>query len=232
MAYEVEVGNLSERVKGEVEIITKTGFNPWVYDTDGDCYISESEKNQAMADLDDGIITLSDALAVVNLWVMDTRNPACEVAGHLEFGGIYDYDTMKTYLTIPVTLPYGHDVFGAVLYYNDGATAVGMTCMVEFLNPDGVSVGKMTETESVGAGMHHTAATGRITLNKNGTWKIHTTLNGIDEKTWDAINVLAPEEEEEVGIWEWIKDHWEWIAGGAGVAAAIGVGVALVKRRK
>ncbi len=150
---------------------------------------------------------------------------ASPAEGHLEFSGIYDYDTMKTHFTIPVTLPYGHDVFGAVLYYNDTASPMEMTCMCEFLDPDGVSAGQLTDVETVGAGYHRTATTDRVTLNKNGTWKLHATLNGI-EQTWAAIPVG-----EAVGIWEWIKGHWKWIAGGAGAAAAIGIGIALAKRR-
>lgn len=46
------------------------------------------------------------------------------------------------------------------------------------------------------------------------------------EETWPAITVGA------VGWWEWIKGHWQWIAGGVGAAAAIGVTVVLVKKRK
>jgi len=54
-----------------------SAFDPWTYDADGDCYISDTEKDQAIADWQSGIITMSNAMAVVNLWVMGTRNPAC-----------------------------------------------------------------------------------------------------------------------------------------------------------
>jgi hypothetical protein len=52
-------------------------FNPWAYDQDGDCIINTSEKDQAIADWHSGKITMSDAMAVVNLWEMGTRNTAC-----------------------------------------------------------------------------------------------------------------------------------------------------------
>ena len=52
-------------------------FDPWAYDTDGDCYISTAEKDQAIADWQSGVITMSNAMAVVNLWNQHTRNPAC-----------------------------------------------------------------------------------------------------------------------------------------------------------
>ncbi len=54
-------------------------FDPWVYDADGDCYISAAEKEQAIADWQSGKITMSNALAVVNLWEWGTKNPACGV---------------------------------------------------------------------------------------------------------------------------------------------------------
>lgn len=70
MAYKVEVGNLSE-------MITKVGFAPWVYDTDGDCYISLSESNVAVHDCYMGVITEAQRDEVVALWQNGTRNPAC-----------------------------------------------------------------------------------------------------------------------------------------------------------
>lgn len=229
--------------------------------------------------------------------------------GHLEFSAIYEYETGKVYPIIPVTLPYGHDVFGAVLYYNDSTSTLSMTCMCEFLDPDGVSRGKLTDIKTVYPGNHKTATTDRVTLSKYGTWRLHSTLRYpdlTDEKTWDAIIVIGPvanvhgvvysldgnpvpavsvtlnshetatkldgtfdfldiptgpytitctktgyknfsddillregyneiaitmEAKEEFGIWEWIKDHWEWIAGGAGAAAAIGIGITISRRR-
>lgn len=138
--------------------------------------------------------------------------------GHLEVSGIYDYDTAKTYFTIPVTLPLGHDAFGAVLYYNDTASPLEMTCMCEFIDPDGVSRGRLTDVETVGAGSHKTATTDCVTLNKNGTWKLHATLNGVEE-TWDAIQVGG-------------KIPWMWIGIGGGAVAAVIFTVALIELLK
>ena len=138
--------------------------------------------------------------------------------GHLEVSGIYDYDTAETYFTIPVAIPLGHDAFGAVLYYNDTTSPLEMTCMCEFLDPDGVPAGKLTDIETVGTGDHKTATTDRVTLNKNWTWKLHATLNGIEE-TWDAIQVGR-------------KIPWMWIGIGSGAAAIVVTVVALVKRKK
>lgn len=108
--------------------------------------------------------------------------------GHIAYSGIYDYDTAKTYLTKPVTLPFGHNVFGAVLYYNDTAEPLEMTCVCEFLDPDGVSAGQLTDVENLCAGCWKTATTNPVTLNKAGTWKLHAVLDGIEE-VWDAIYV-------------------------------------------
>jgi hypothetical protein len=60
-------------------MITQEGFDPWVYDIDEDCYISAAERDQALADWQSGIITMSNYMAVVNLWEWNTRNPACGI---------------------------------------------------------------------------------------------------------------------------------------------------------
>jgi len=53
-------------------------FDPWVYDTDGDCYISASEALAAVHDWQwMGTITEAQANQVVALWQSGTRNPAC-----------------------------------------------------------------------------------------------------------------------------------------------------------
>jgi len=75
-------------------MITQIGFDPWVYDTDGDCYISTSERDQAIADWQSGKITMSNAQAVVNLWNQHTKNPACGGGGAKVF-------TIKDYYYYP-----------------------------------------------------------------------------------------------------------------------------------
>jgi hypothetical protein len=65
------------QIMSRKQAILATAFNPWIYDQDGDCRISAAEKDQATADYQSGIITMSNLMAVVNLWEMSTRNPAC-----------------------------------------------------------------------------------------------------------------------------------------------------------
>lgn len=156
---------------------------------------------------------------------------ASPAEGHLELWSPCLYDaTDEIYyypVDLPVTIPLGHRVFATVRYCNDDPDAAHeLTCDAEFLNPAGVSKGAATATYTVPASGSQGMFTGTITLDKAGTWKIHATLNGLDEKTWPAIIIVGE------GVWEWIKAHWEWIAGGVGAAAAIGVTVALLRRRK
>jgi hypothetical protein len=62
-------------------MITQTGFDPWVYDVDGDCYISQSELLAAFHDYVYGVITDEQELQVAALYENGTRNPACGGGG-------------------------------------------------------------------------------------------------------------------------------------------------------
>jgi len=55
-------------------------FDPWIYDTNKDCYIDVGEATVALHDYTVlGTITESQWLQVLNLWQNSTKNPACEV---------------------------------------------------------------------------------------------------------------------------------------------------------
>ena len=75
-------------------MITQIGFNPWVYDTDGDCYISQSELLAAFSDYGHGIITNEQELQVAALYENHTKNPACGGGGAKVF-------TIKDYYYYP-----------------------------------------------------------------------------------------------------------------------------------
>lgn len=60
-----------------VQGISRPTFDPWVYDIDGDCYISMSEAQAAVNDCFMGLITGAQRDQVVALWQSGTRNPAC-----------------------------------------------------------------------------------------------------------------------------------------------------------
>lgn len=59
-------------------------FDPWTYDTDGDCYISAHEFSFAMNDYNQGRITLAQLETVTTLWENGIRNPACGVPPECE----------------------------------------------------------------------------------------------------------------------------------------------------
>lgn len=105
------------------------------------------------------------------------------VAGHLGFGGLLDSTTTPwvtyTEAQLPASIPCGHTLNATVVYYNDDPYAAhSLTCMIEFIDPDGLSRGKATVTQSVGAGGHLTAGTAAITLDKPGAWVVHALLTG------------------------------------------------------
>lgn len=58
-------------------LMAKVAFDPWVYDTDGDCYISMSEAQVAGHDCFMGVITEAQRDKVVYLWENSVRNPVC-----------------------------------------------------------------------------------------------------------------------------------------------------------
>jgi hypothetical protein len=105
------------------------------------------------------------------------------IAGHLAFGAIVD-TTTTPYVTydeahLPASIACGHIVNATVIYYNDDPYAAhSLTCVIEFIDPDGLSRGKATATQSVGAGGHLTAGTTAITLDKAGSWAVHAVLSG------------------------------------------------------
>jgi len=57
-------------------------FDPWGYDTNANCYIDESEADQATTDWMNDIITMNQAQVVINLYAMQIPNPACAVEIH------------------------------------------------------------------------------------------------------------------------------------------------------
>jgi hypothetical protein len=181
-------------------MITQIGFDPWIYDTDGDCYISAAEKDQAIADWQSGKITMSNVLAVVSLWKMGTKNPACGVPPPPTEANLHGLVHDRG----------GNPLPAVSVSLNGLSTATMLDGTFGFTN---IEPGKYT-----------------VACTKSGYQDVSKSItlsagdNGLD------ITMLA--EGEKVGIWEWIKEHWKWIAGGAGVAAAIGAGIALAKKRK
>ena len=56
-------------------------FNPWAYDTDGDCYISIPEALVAVNDCHYGRISEAQRDEVVYLWQNSIENPSCVKVG-------------------------------------------------------------------------------------------------------------------------------------------------------
>lgn len=54
-----------------------TTIDPWVYDLNDDCYISQEEVSYATNDYLSGSINILDLSAVSNQWETTTRNPSC-----------------------------------------------------------------------------------------------------------------------------------------------------------
>lgn len=70
--YQVSVDGLT----GGFTAVEKA-FDPWQYDTDGDCYIKEAENLEAVRDHFAGKITREQLDQVIALYTGGTRNPAC-----------------------------------------------------------------------------------------------------------------------------------------------------------
>lgn len=202
MAYKVEAGNLSE--------ITQIGFDPWVYDVNKDCLISAAEKDQAVADWQSGKITMSNALAVVNLWEFGTKNPACGAAAGNFTLSIKNAPSGATYWEAfyrsASTLYSASGVLGITETWNCPYVA-GATLTIEVFDNAYNTLLLVYNLGPVSEGKNYAydCSTGKLTL---------------------------PAGPAGVGIWEWITGHWKWLAGGAGAAAAIGGGIALAKKKK
>lgn len=165
-------------------------FDPWAYDTDGDCYISAAEKDQATADWQSGKITMSDAMAVVNLWVVGTKNPACgvppEIAAHIDFGVVWFYIDSEEHIVddryFPADLPLGTPIHCSVSFCNDSDVAVILRTKMEIIDPDGIVRASEHPGFLVSArwcSERYVPSDGTITLDKKGIWKLHAVITDI-----------------------------------------------------
>lgn len=79
----------------------------------------------------------------------------------------------------PVSIPLGNEVTAEVMSMNTGASRQRMRCTVEFEDPDGYTKGSNSETFYLDPyGAIYTATT-RVTIDKEGAWKLHATLEAI-----------------------------------------------------
>jgi len=69
-------------VKLDVSLIPLGVFDPWLYDTDGNCYIEFIEWVKASNDYSNGLITRAQYDQVAELYQYKTRNPSCPDGGN------------------------------------------------------------------------------------------------------------------------------------------------------
>jgi len=190
-------------------MIKTIGFNPWVYDTDGDCYISNAEAMAAQHDWQMGIITVSNATEVINLWIMGTKNPACiptpspEIAAHIESASVWYYPNSQNELAtdFPADLPLGMRVQCSVTFCNDSDVEVIIRTTMEIIDPDGMVRASSSPGFLTDAGWcqeRRVPSSAKVTLDKAGIWQLHAVLEEAvyegevytinDEKTWNVIN--------------------------------------------
>jgi len=188
----------------------RIGFDPWVYDTNGDCYISASEAMAAQHDWQLGIITMSNANEVINLWLMSTKNPACEIpppppeiAAHIESASVWYYTNSTEHLAadFPADLPLDTRIQCSVVFCNDSGVEVILRTLMEIIDPDGMvrassSPGFLTDAEWCQE--RRVPSSAKVILDKAGIWQLHAVLEEAvcegevytinDEKTWNVIN--------------------------------------------
>jgi len=184
-------------------------FDPWSYDFDGDCYISLSEKDKAIEDWQNDIITMSDANAVVNLWTMGTKNPGCngapEIAAHIESASVWYYTNSTEHLAadFPADLPLETRIQCSVTFCNDSNVDVILRTIMEIIDPDGIVRASDDPGFLTSAGWCQERRVPRtpskVTLDKEGIWQLHAVLEEAvyegevyiinDEQTWNVINV-------------------------------------------
>lgn len=149
--------------------------------------------------------SLSEIDRISNLpvaWVIPGElPPPPPPEGHLFAPYIRDASTQEILareMDFPADIPLGTRVVGDIDAMND-ADGIGIfTLMIELIDPDGVSRGKKTGDATIASGGIYGLYSSAITLDKQGTWKLHAVLKGetaegdlvlLDEETWNAIAV-------------------------------------------
>jgi len=262
MDYKVEAGDLSEKVKREIGAITmKAGTLEVAYVWwEGLEYwqmISLTEANQWPAntmlttawtvrnvgdeEASFKVVFSGGGMDVESTPVRLKPNPTNPGAG--ETGTLYAYPTTPASGSYECTLTIYADN-EIVEYWPDIPVVivpVGKADLYGFVHD---SKGNPLPAVSVSLNQHKTATLLDGTFDfpnvAAGPYTITCTKTGYKDFNKDItlsvgdneVDITMLAEEEEEGIWEWIKAHWKWIAGGAGAAAAIGVTVVLVKKRK
>ena len=126
--------------------------------------------------------------AVISLGVLDERTwnaigVVAAAVGELRDPTIYNWTLVpyKQYResAFPVPIPLGHEVSAEVMSINLGASRQYMRCTVKFKDPDGLTKGSHAETFYLDFGGAIFTATTRVTINKEGTWKLHALLEAI-----------------------------------------------------
>ena len=123
----------------------------------------------------EGVATISLALDERTWSAIDAIGVAEE--GHLEFFRLHDKtsgDIWQDEYFLPVEIPIGHVVQAEVDIINDSSYDLAGTLTVEFIDPDGNSRGKRSFSYSaISPGDQRGVTTNEVTLDKDGTWKIH-----------------------------------------------------------
>lgn len=259
MNYKVEVGNLSEKVKKEISAITMKagtlevayawweGLANWVPITKTNAWPINTTITTAWTVRNVGNEAASFKVVFAG-GGMDVEsepvqlNPGEDASLYADIIG-YTSGTYECSLTIYADNEVVEkDYLSVTIVSADKATLHGLVHDSEGNPLDAVTVflnERITYTISDGTFDFTNIPVGP----EFGPWTIFCEKDGYQDFSKDItlsvgdnevdITMLAEEEEEEeVGIWEWIKDHWGWIAGGVGAAAAIGGGIALAKKRK
>jgi len=79
----------------------------------------------------------------------------------------------------PIPIPLNHEVTAEVMSMNAGPSSGDCRCTVYFKNPDGLTKGSHTETFHLDPYSAIYTATTRVTINKEGTWKLYALLEAI-----------------------------------------------------
>ena len=116
------------------------------------------------------------------------------LSGYLCEPQIYDATTGESFYShgLPAEIEGGHEVLAIVHWKNDGGEPAVFTAILELVDPDGVVRASYTDIRPLEPGDDNGCQTPyTVELDKEGTWKIHATLEVegvlLDEKIWDAI---------------------------------------------
>lgn len=108
-----------------------------------------------------------------------------ELSGKLQDPKVYDltegpgYNVYYEEDEFPVPIPLGHEIHAEVMFFNTSDYHYDMKCTVEWIDPDGHSVGKHSATYPMDAHSAIFEGPSDTVLNKAGTWELHALLESV-----------------------------------------------------